>query len=79
MTATTETPAPFPVRSLVPLALVSAAVGLSAALSFPFMSLFLSAEVGASPVALGTFLLLTPLASLVGSTLLGRLCSLSLP
>jgi SET family sugar efflux transporter-like MFS transporter len=70
---TTEIPAPFHVRSLVPLALVSAAVGLGAALAFPFMSLFLSTEVGAGPVALGTFLLVTPLASLVASTLLGRL------
>jgi MFS transporter, SET family, sugar efflux transporter len=69
----TETPVPFRVRSLLPLSLVSAAVGLSAALAFPFMSLFLSAEVGASPLALGTFLLVTPLASLVASTLLGRL------
>jgi len=70
---TTEIPAPFRVRSLVPLSLVSAAVGLGAALAFPFMSLFLSAEVGAGPLALGTFLLITPLASLVASTLLGRL------
>jgi SET family sugar efflux transporter-like MFS transporter len=73
VTVTTETPAPFHVKSLAPLALVSAAVGVSAALAFPFMSLFLTAEVGASPVLLGTFLLVTPLASLVGSTLLGRL------
>lgn len=73
MVVTTETPVPFPVKSLLPLALVSAAVGLGAALAFPFMSLFLSSEVGASPVALGTFLLVTPLASLVASTLLGRL------
>ena len=73
MTVTTDTPVPFHVRSLIPLALVSAAVGLGAALAFPFMSLFLSTEVGASPVALGTFLLVTPLASLVASTLLGRL------
>jgi SET family sugar efflux transporter-like MFS transporter len=70
---TTETPAPFRVRSLVPLSLVSTAVGLGSALAFPFMSLFLSAEVGASPVALGTFLLITPLASLAASTWLGRL------
>jgi SET family sugar efflux transporter-like MFS transporter len=61
------------VRSLIPLALVSAAVGLGAALAFPFMSVFLSTEVGARPLALGTFLLVTPLASLVASTLLGRL------
>ncbi|WNV89175.1 sugar efflux transporter [Umezawaea sp. Da 62-37] len=67
------TPAPFRLVSLVPLAAVSAAVGLSSALALPFMSLFLSTEVGASPVALGTFLLITPLASLVASTLLGRL------
>ncbi|HEX6342931.1 sugar efflux transporter [Umezawaea sp.] len=73
MAVTTERPAPFRVRSLVPLSLVSAAVGLGAALAFPFMSVFLSQEVGASPLALGTFLLVTPLASLVASTLLGRL------
>jgi len=70
---TNATPAAFRVRSLIPLSLVSASVGLAAALAFPFLSLFLSTEVGASPVALGTFLLVTPLASLVASTLLGRL------
>jgi SET family sugar efflux transporter-like MFS transporter len=42
-------------------------------LAFPFMALFLSTEVGAGPVALGSFLLVTPLAALVASTLIGRL------
>ncbi|PRY40709.1 sugar efflux transporter [Umezawaea tangerina] len=65
------TPAPFRLASLVPLAAVSTAVGLGTALAFPFMSLFLSTEVGASPVALGAFLLVMPLASLVASTWLG--------
>jgi SET family sugar efflux transporter-like MFS transporter len=63
----------FDVRSLLPLAAVSASVGLGTALAFPFMALFLSTEVGAGPVALGTFLLVTPLAALVASTLIGRL------
>jgi SET family sugar efflux transporter-like MFS transporter len=63
----------FQVRSLLPLAAVSASVGLATALALPFMALFLSTEVGAGPVALGTFLLVTPLAALVASTLIGRL------
>lgn len=69
----TESPAPFRVKSLVPLAMVSTSVGLATALAWPFMSLFLTTEVGANPVALGAFLLITPISALVASTLIGRL------
>jgi SET family sugar efflux transporter-like MFS transporter len=37
------------------------------------MSLFLTTEIGANPVALGAFLLVTPISALVASTLIGRL------
>ncbi|TWP54395.1 MFS transporter [Lentzea tibetensis] len=39
----------------------------------PFGSLFLTTEVGVSPLALGTFMLITPVASVVASTVVGRL------
>lgn len=59
-------------RSMLPLASVSALTGVATALTGPFMSLFLTKEIGTSPFALGAFLLTTQLASLVASTLLGR-------
>jgi hypothetical protein len=48
-------------------------VGIACALAIPFMSLFLTTEVHASPFALGAFLLITPIATVVVSTLLTRL------
>ncbi|MET0233750.1 MAG: sugar efflux transporter [Kibdelosporangium sp.] len=72
MTAVGGTRSPMTVKSLVPLASVSMSVGLATALSMPFLALFLTAEVGASPVALGVFLLISPLAGLVASTVMGR-------
>jgi MFS transporter, SET family, sugar efflux transporter len=65
--------APLRVRSFLPLASVSVSVGFAMALALPFMPLFLTTEVGAGPVALGTFLLVMPIAGLVVSTLVGRL------
>jgi SET family sugar efflux transporter-like MFS transporter len=73
VTTGTQTPDPVRVRSLIPLAAVSVSVGLATALALPFMSLFLTGEVGADPVALGAFLLVMPIAGLVLSTLIGRL------
>jgi SET family sugar efflux transporter-like MFS transporter len=55
------------------MASVITAVGLAHALAMPFLALFLTTEVGASPVALGAFLLISPLAGLVASTWIGRL------
>jgi SET family sugar efflux transporter-like MFS transporter len=55
------------------MASVITAVGLAHALAMPFLALFLTTEVGASPVALGAFLLVSPLAGLVASTWIGRL------
>lgn len=60
-------------KSMLPLASVSVVVGVSGALALPFTSLFLTAEIGVSPVELGAFLLVAAVAGLVGSTLLGRL------
>ena len=60
-------------RALGPLAVVFLAIGLSTALSFPFMSLFLTSAVHAGPIELTVFLLAQPLAGIVVSTILGRL------
>ena len=60
-------------RALGPLAVVFLAIGLSTALSFPFMSLFLTSAVHAGPIELTVFLLAQPLAGVVVSTILGRL------
>ncbi|XVV00070.1 sugar efflux transporter [Actinosynnema sp. CA-248983] len=60
-------------RPFVPLLTVSLLSGVGYALAFPFMSLFLVKELGASPFATGAFLLCGALSSLVVSTLIGRL------
>jgi MFS transporter, SET family, sugar efflux transporter len=49
------------------------AVGLSTALSFPFLSLFLTSAAHAGPIELSVFLLAQPLSGVVVSTVLGRL------
>ena len=49
------------------------AVGLSTALSFPFLSLFLTSAVHAGPIELSVFLLAQPLSGVVVATVLGRL------
>jgi MFS transporter, SET family, sugar efflux transporter len=49
------------------------ALGLSTALSSPFLSLFLTSAVHAGPIKLSLFLLAQPLAGVVVSTVLGRL------
>lgn len=43
------------------------------ALAVPFGSLFLTSEVGVTPFQLGFFLIMSPLASVVASTVMGRL------
>ncbi|HTJ33728.1 MAG TPA: sugar efflux transporter [Dactylosporangium sp.] len=59
--------------ALVPLGLMFLAVGLSTALVFPFLSLFLSTDVHAGPLAVTVFLAASPLAGVVATTLVGRL------
>ncbi len=60
-------------RSLLPLGTTTATVGVASALGVPFLSLFLTAEVHAGPFALGAFLLAGPIASVLVTSLLGRL------
>src|SRR6516164_3198952 len=60
-------------RVLLPIGLVCLAAGLSSAMVVPFLSLFLSTAVHASAVQVTVFLILAPLASVVVSTLIGRL------
>ena len=60
-------------RALLPLGLVFFAVGISTALMYPFMSLFLSTAVHAGPVKVTVFLVVAPLAGVVASSLVGRL------
>jgi SET family sugar efflux transporter-like MFS transporter len=60
-------------RALLPLGLLFLAVGISTALYYPFVSLFLSTEVGAGPVQVTVFLIVAPLSGVLGSTLIGRL------
>lgn len=64
---------PLSLRSLLPLAAICVPIGVSGALTMPFLALFLSDEVHVSSTALGVFMLVSPLAGLVASTLLGRL------
>lgn len=70
---TTRTASRSRSRALAPLAVVFLTVGLSGALSFPFLSLFLTSAVHAGPVELTVFLLAQPLSGIVVSTVLGRL------
>jgi SET family sugar efflux transporter-like MFS transporter len=68
-----ENPAPFRLKSLIPLAVLSVSVGTAGALVFPFISLFLITEIGAGPFALGAFLLTVQIATVVVSTVLAKL------
>ena len=75
MTAVATSGIPLRIRSrtLGPLVAVFLAVGLSTALSFPFLGLFLTSAVHAGPIELSAFLLAQPLSGVVVSTVLGRL------
>ncbi|WP_041840483.1 MFS transporter [Actinoplanes friuliensis] len=59
-------------RALLPLGLLFLAVGISVALFNPFLALFLSTEVDAGPVKTTVFLIVAPLAGVLGSSLVGR-------
>ncbi|MCE6997461.1 sugar efflux transporter [Saccharothrix sp. S26] len=73
MPVLSETPATPRSHSFVPLVSMSLLTGVGYALAGPFLSLFLIKEVGAGPVAVGAFLLISALASMLVSTLVGRL------
>ncbi|MCE7003819.1 sugar efflux transporter [Kibdelosporangium philippinense] len=55
------------------MATVTLFVGTAMSLTMPFMGLFLTNEVKASPAALGSFMFVSPVAGLIVGTLLGRL------
>ncbi|MGX6600639.1 sugar efflux transporter [Micromonosporaceae bacterium Da 78-11] len=63
---------PNPLRQFYPLALIFLSVGLSTAMVFPFLTLFLTDAVHASPLQVTVFLIAAPLSSVLVSTLIGR-------
>src|SRR5689334_13658943 len=58
--------------ALIPLGLMFLAVGISTALVFPFLALFLSTEVHAGPARVTVFLIAAPLCGVLVSALVGR-------
>ncbi len=60
-------------RLLLPLGWLTALVSTAAALTSPFLSLFVSQRLGADPWHTGLFLFLTPFAAVLVATFLGRL------
>ncbi|MGW5054341.1 sugar efflux transporter [Actinokineospora sp. NPDC004072] len=62
---------PLP-AAMLPLGTVSLLTGIGYALAGPFLSLFLVTELHAGPVAVGAFLLISQLAAIIASTLIGR-------
>jgi MFS transporter, SET family, sugar efflux transporter len=68
----TLTARPGLARMLVPLGLVFLTVGISVALVLPFLSLFLSTEVRASPLQITVALVVGPLSGVLAGTLVGR-------
>ncbi|MGI5184241.1 sugar efflux transporter [Dactylosporangium sp. CA-152071] len=59
-------------RALLPLGLMFFAVGISVAVVFPFLSLFLSTAVHADPVQVTVFLIASPLTGVLVSSVVGR-------
>nr|MDT0659374.1 MFS transporter [Micromonospora sp. DSM 115978] len=59
-------------RALLPLGLVSFAVGVATAVVVPFLSLFLTSAVRADPIRVTVFLVAAPLAGVVASTAIAR-------
>ncbi|HEY1485506.1 MAG TPA: MFS transporter, partial [Micromonosporaceae bacterium] len=66
-------PGNTPVRQWLPLSLIFLAVGLATAMAFPFMTLFLSTAVGATPIQMAVFLVASPLSAVLVSSRLGKL------
>jgi MFS transporter, SET family, sugar efflux transporter len=71
--AQADAPAGQMIRSLVPLGSVMALVGLVTSFVSPFLPLFLSRDLRASPGLVSLFLFLMPLASVAIGTVVGRL------
>lgn len=60
-------------RTFLQLSAISVVVGVVSAFALPFHSLFLTSEVGVTPFQLGFFLIVSPAASVVASTIVGRI------
>ncbi|WP_143466713.1 sugar efflux transporter [Lentzea kentuckyensis] len=74
MTALSErTSSPLLSRTFLQLSGISVVCGVSMAFALPFGSLFLTTEVKVTPFQLGFFLIASPLASVVASTIMGKL------
>ncbi|MET8763228.1 sugar efflux transporter [Lentzea sp. NPDC004782] len=74
MTALRErTSSPLLSRTFLQLSVISVVCGVSMAFALPFNSLFLTTEVKVTPLQLSVFLIASPLASVVASTILGKL------
>ncbi|MFD9698643.1 sugar efflux transporter [Lentzea sp. NPDC059081] len=74
MTALSERrSSPLLSRTFLQLSVISVVSGMSMAFALPFNSLFLTSEIGVTPFQLGFFLIVSPLASVVASTVMGKL------
>ncbi|MCX2949219.1 sugar efflux transporter [Lentzea sp. NEAU-D7] len=74
MTALSErTSSPLLSRTFLQLSGISVVCGVSMAFALPFGSLFLTSEVKVTPFQLGFFLIVSPVAQVVASTVMGRL------
>ncbi|WP_232836890.1 sugar efflux transporter [Lentzea terrae] len=74
MTALREkSSSPLLSRTFLQLSAISVVSGVSMAFAMPFGSLFLTTEVKVSPIQLSVFLIASPLASVVASTIMGKL------
>ncbi|SER55521.1 MFS transporter [Lentzea albida] len=74
MTALSERrSSPLLSRTFLQLSVISVVSGVSMAFALPFGSLFLTQEIKVSPFQLGFFLIVSPLAQVVASTVMGRL------
>ncbi|MFI6095615.1 MFS transporter [Lentzea sp. NPDC051213] len=74
MTALRErSSSPLLSRTFLQLSVISVVSGVSMAFAMPFGSLFLTSEVKVTPLQLGVFLIASPAASVVASTIMGKL------
>ncbi|MDX8053867.1 sugar efflux transporter [Lentzea sp. BCCO 10_0798] len=74
MTALSErTSSPLLSRTFLQLSGISVVCGVSMAFALPFGSLFLTSEIKVTPFQLGFFLIVSPVAQVVASTIMGRL------
>ncbi|MGI5507096.1 sugar efflux transporter [Lentzea sp. CA-135723] len=64
---------PFLSRTFLQLSGISVVSGVSMAFALPFGSLFLTSEIKVSPFQLGFFLIVSPIAQVVASTIMGKL------